>query len=164
VRIAVIDSSCLINFAHLDLAFTLSAFFHLIYVPRYVHQEVNRKSRFRYKLKKLYRTRLYRRCRAADEVRVKWLTDQLDLGEAEALTQAKERKAAYFIGDEKDARRIGELMGIRPVGTARLLARLHLDGLADEPRRLVDKLRNDLDFRISGDVIEDAIARSRETI
>ena len=164
MRIAVIDSSCLINLTHLGLAITLSEFFHLIYVPRSVHQEVNRKSRFRYKLKKLYRTRLYQRCQAADDVRVKWLTDQLDPGEAEALIQAKERKAAYFIGDEKRAREIGEFMGVQPVGTARLLARLHLDGLAGEPRRLVGKLRKDLDCRIAEDVIEEAIARARETI
>jgi predicted nucleic acid-binding protein len=164
VRIAVIDSSCLINLTHLGLAIKLSEFFHLIYVPRSVHQEVNRKSRFRYQLNKLYRTRLYRRCRAADEVRVKWLTNQLDPGEAEALTQAKERKAAYFIGDDKRAREIGELMAIRPVGTVRLLARLHLDGFADEPRRLVDKLRKGLGCRIAKEVIDQAIARSREAI
>ena len=164
MRIAVIDSSCLINLTHLGLAVAVSQFFHLIYVPRSVHQEVNRKSRFRYKLKKLYRTRVYKRCQVADEVRVKWLADQLDPGEAEALIQAKERKAAYFLGDERRAREVGELMGIQPVGTARLLARLHLDGLAGEPRLLVNKLRKDLGCRIAEEVIDEAITRSRETI
>jgi hypothetical protein len=49
-RIAVVDSSPLINLVHLELADTLHLYFDTIYVPRMVHGEVNRKSRFRYRL------------------------------------------------------------------------------------------------------------------
>ena len=67
MRIAVIDSSCLINLSHLGLAAKLSQYFQVVYVPLVVQGEVNRKSRFRYKLRKLYQTGFYQPCRTADK-------------------------------------------------------------------------------------------------
>jgi len=164
VRIAVIDSSCLINLAHLSLATRLSLFFQEIYVPSSVQKEVGRKSRFRYRLKRLYRSGLFRKCAAADKVRIDLLLNELDQGEAEALAQAQEKMAGFFIGDEKRARQISENMGVKAVGTARLLARLHLEGYAGEPRELVEKLRKDLNCYLSNEVVEEAVARASETI
>ena len=46
MRIAVIDSSSLINLAYLDLASKLGLYFNRVYVPRSVQAEVNRKHRF----------------------------------------------------------------------------------------------------------------------
>lgn len=158
MRVALIDSSPLINLSHLGLARELLAIFDLIYVPRAVHREVNRKSRFRFRLKKLYETGRYARCVAADKTNVRLLLDQLHEGESEALVQAKEKGAEFFIGDEKRAREIGMLRGLKPVGTVGLLARLHLEGRAEEPRALVRKLRCDLDFRVTETVIREAIA------
>ncbi len=98
------------------------------------------------------------------QVSVKLLMHELDPGESEALIQAQERRAAYFIGDERRARQIGKNMGIKSVGTVGLLARLHLEGLADETRGLVRKLRKDLKCRIADELVEEAIARASESI
>src|SRR5207245_1060482 len=128
LRTAVIDSSPLINLAHLNLALDLSMFFDRVYVPRAVQREVNVKGRFRYRLKKLYATGFLERCATADETNVQLLRAELDAGESEALIQAQERQAHVFIGDDRRAREIAERMGRKSVGTARLLARLNLEG------------------------------------
>ncbi|MBZ5562546.1 MAG: hypothetical protein LAP13_08995 [Acidobacteriia bacterium] len=164
MRIAVVDSSSLISLTHLGLSAELSLFFDVVFVPRAVQQEVNKIGRFRYRLKKLYRTRIFARCTAADKTNVSLLSAELDKGEAEALIQAEEKAAMFFIGDEKRAREIGEKKGFKSVGTVRLLARLHLEGRADEPRALVHKLRHDLRFRVSERVVEEAIAMAPEPI
>jgi predicted nucleic acid-binding protein len=164
VRIAVIDSSPLIFLSHLSLARELLAIFDIVYVPRAVHREVNKKSRFRPRLNRLYQTARFQRCMAADVTDVRLFLDQLHEGEAEALAQAMEKAAQFFIGDEKRAREIGKNKGLKPVGTVRLLARLHLEGRAEEPGALVRKLGLNLGFRVSDALVNEAIALAPEPI
>jgi len=164
VRIAVIDSSPLINLTHLELARHMALFFDRVYVPRAVQREVNRKRRFRYRLNKLYRTGLFTRCAAADLTNVRLLRTELDEGEAEALIQAQEKAALVFIADEKRAREIAEAMGLKPVGTLRILARLNLEDQAPALGTLVRKLQQDLGFQASKEVVGQAIAIATEPI
>jgi len=164
LRIAVIDSTPLISLAHLALANKLSLYFDVIYVPSMVQSEVNRKHRFRYHLRKLYKTGFFVRCASVDRSSVELLRVELGEGEAEALIQAQEKKAVYFIGDEKRAREIGAGMGLRPVGTVQILARLHREDQAEETAGLVRKLRRDIAFRVTDEIVKLAIARAVEPI
>jgi len=135
-----------------------------VYVPRSVQRELNRKGRFRYRLNRLYQTGFFARCWAADATNVLLLRNELDEGESEAIIQGQEKQARFFIGDDKRAREIAERMGRQPVGTLRLLARLHLEGRAPEVWSSVQKLREDLDFRVSDSVDQHAIDLSAEPI
>jgi predicted nucleic acid-binding protein len=164
LRIAVVDTSPLINLTHLNLAPNLTLFFDRVYVPRAVQEELNKKGRFRYRLNKLYRSGFFVKCMAADAFNVRLLRDQLDRGEAEALIQAQEKQALFFIGDERRARAIATNMGRRAVGTLRLLARLNLEGRAPELPGLVRILRRDLDFRASDEIVQQAIDLAVEPI
>lgn len=164
MRIAVVDSTPLISLVHLDLALELSFFFHTVYVPRAVQKEVNREGRFRYRLARLYETGIFLRCSAANETNVSLLGAELDPGEAEALIQAQEKGAAYFIGDDKRARENASNMGHKVVGTVGILARLNLEGRAPDVNTLVRKLRRDLRFRVSDEVLKQAIAKADEPI
>lgn len=163
-RIAVIDSTSLISLTHLELAASLTLFFDIVYVPSAVQREVNTKHRFRYRLRKLYRTGAFQRCATADPTRIELLRIELDEGEAEALVQAQEKNAAYFIGDDKRAREIGEGQGLTAVGTVRLLARLSLEPGGEDASKLVKKLRKELKFRVSEAVVEEAISMASEPI
>ena len=164
MRIAVVDASPLIALTHLNLARELDLFFDRVYVPRAVQEELNKKGRFRYRLNKLYGTGFFTRCMAADAFNVRLLRDELDKGEAEALIQAQEKQALFFIGDERRARVIASNMGRTAVGTLRLLARLNLEGRAPEVPGLVRILRRDPDFRISDEVVRQAIDLAAEPI
>jgi predicted nucleic acid-binding protein len=164
LRTAVVDTSPLINLTHLDLARHLALFFDRVYVPRAVQEELNRKGRFRYRLNRLYNTGFFTRCRTADAINVQLLQAELHKGEAEALIQAQEREATYFIGDERRARMIAAKMGRTAIGTLRLLARLNLEGRAPALPGLVRKLREDLDFRASDELVQQAIDLAAEPI
>lgn len=160
----MVDTSPLVNLTHLNLAHDLALFFDKVYVPRAVQEELNRKGRFRYRLKKLYNTGFFTRCVAADTFNVRLLQAELHKGEAEALIQAQEKQALYFIGDDRRARTIAARMGRTAVGTLRLLARLNLEGRAPEVLELVHKLRQDLDFRASDEIVQQAIDAAAEPI
>lgn len=164
MRIAVVDTSPLINLTHLDLARDLALFFDRVYVPRAVQEELNKKGRFRNRLSKLYGGGFFMRCMTVDTFNVQLLQAELDRGEAEALIQAQEKQALYFIGDERRARNIAARMGRRAVGTLRLLARLHLEGRAPELPGLVRLLRRDLDFRASEEIVQQAVDLAAEPI
>lgn len=133
-------------------------------MPRAVQRELNRKGRFRYRLKKLYGTGIFERCATADATNVELLRAELDAGESEALIQAQEKEAHAFIGDDKKARVIAERMGRKSVGTVRLLARLKLEGRVGSVEESVAVLRKDLEFRVTDDVIRKAIETAVEPI
>ncbi len=164
MRVAVIDASALISLAHLGLAGELTLFFDRVYVPRAVQEELNKKGRFRYRLNKLYGAGFFARCRTADIFNVRLLQAELDRGESEALIQAQEKQAAYFVGDERRARAIAERMGRKPVGTLRLLARLGLEGRAPDLPDLVRILRRDLEFRVSDEIVQQAMDLAADPI
>jgi uncharacterized protein len=164
VKRAVIDSSPLINLSHLNLAEALSLYFNIVLVPKAVQIEVNRKQRFRYRLNKLYRTGIFVGCRSADRWNVELLRPLVDEGEAEGLIQAQEMHTAAFIGDEARARQLAENMGLTPVGTVRILARLHLEGHVKDVWPLIAKLRKDLAFRVNDEIVQEAISRAIDPI
>jgi predicted nucleic acid-binding protein len=164
LRIAVVDASPLINLVHLNLAGELTLFFDRVYVPRAVQRELNRKGRFRYRLNKLYAIGFFVRCKTADPFNVHLLRAELDAGEAEALIQAQEQRALFFIGDERRARQIAGQMGRKAVGRLRLLARLNLEGRAPNLPGLVRVLRRDLNFRASDEIVMRAMDLAAEPI
>lgn len=92
------------------------------------------------------------------------MEEYLGPGEAEALTQGQERGIRFFIGDERRARNYAMNMGICPIGTARLLARLNIEGYAENPRILIKRLRLELNCRIADDVVEAAIKEAPKPI
>ena len=168
MRFAVVDASPLINLAHLDLARELALFFDRVYVPRAVQEEVNKKGRFRCRLKKLYSTGYFTRCVAADTFQVQLLQAELHKGEAEALIQAQEKNALYFIGDARRARAIAVRMGRTSVGTLRILARLSLEKRAPELPNLrtpivaawqVANLTNADHMGTPGNLVDDSVGK-----
>lgn len=125
---------------------------------------MNSKSRFRYRLNKLYKTGFFVRCKAADRANVELRPRDIHEGEAEGLTQAQENDARFFLVDEKRAREFAELLNLTPIGTVGLLARLHLQGYSDGPRALVRKLRRDLGYHLAEALVEEAIAKAKQPI
>ncbi len=164
MRHTVIDSSSLRAIAHLKLATKLSLFFDVVHVPRQVQTEVNKKQKFRHQLNKLYGTGLFQRCSVGNRTNVRLLMPELDEGEAESITQAQEIRADRVILDEKKARSVASNMSIQPVGVARILFRLQRDGQIEDARKLINRLKRELKFRISEDVIKEASLKAGEPI
>lgn len=166
MRAAVIDSSSLIGLTLLGLGMKLALFFDVVYVPSSVHREVCKKHQFRFRLRKLYSTGIFQKCRSADTVRMDLLKVETDLGkgEIEALVQAQERYVRVFIGDEKRARAISENQGMKAVGVIRILARLDLDEQSANLWPCVRRLRKELGFRVTDEIVATAILSAAEPI
>jgi predicted nucleic acid-binding protein len=86
------------------------------------------------------------------------------LGEAEAIIQAQEQGAEFFIGDEKRAREVAKNMKQKTVGTLGILARLYRDGQISDLDLMVEKLRRDLRYRVSNELVLEAVSKASEPI
>jgi len=89
---------------------------------------------------------------------------EIEEGEAESIIQAQEKGADRVILDEKKARGVASNMSIQPVGVARLLFRLQRDGQIEDARKLINRLKVELKFRISEEVIKEASLRAEDPI
>ena len=165
---AIIDSTALINLEYLDLTLKLSQFFSVILVPTLVEEEVNRRHRFRYRMKTFYESGVFKKCKTSNAWNRQLLQyeEGIDEGEADAITQAQEQEIPVFIGDDKAARESAEKMGKKSVGTAGILARLYLQGISTaHPKEQIRKLRRSkLKYRITDEVIEEAMRRASEPL
>lgn len=92
------------------------------------------------------------------------LLPEIGAGEAEAIAQAQENGARYLVSDDEEARRIARNMGFLPLGTVRLLARLHLEGHCEPMPALVRRLRKEIRFRVTDEVVARALREATKPI
>jgi len=86
----------------------------------------------------------------------------LDLGEAEALALALELQADGVLVDEKLGRRIAKRNGIATVGTLGVLLRAKAEGHVPAVRPLLERLIQEISFRVSPRVQADVLQRAGE--
>lgn len=84
--------------------------------------------------------------------KVKELLEEIDIGESEAITLAKELHADYILIDEMDGRKIARREGLQIIGTAGIL-------LLAKKKRLLPAVKPELDklFNIGGFWLEPKI-------
>jgi len=167
---AVIDASVLVFLLHLDLLPNLVIRYDVIYVPRYVLDEVARKGRARYRLRSvLKKYSFFEKCSVSDDISVRLLSDRalnpdarIDRGEAEAIVQARERKVGEVLIDEKKGRLIAERHSLSAHGLLGILKEFKRNGLIDEVRPLIAKLKRDLAYRIDERLLKKELAEIGE--
>jgi predicted nucleic acid-binding protein len=82
------------------------------------------------------------------------LLDPLDLGEAETITLASEKKADQIVLDDKAAKRRAKAMNLNVVGTLRILRIMYYAKVIDK-REIIEALKRlpETGFRISETVV-----------
>lgn len=85
----------------------------------------------------------------ADAQAVAVLRERIGLGEAEALVLAIETQADVLLIDESRGRSIAKGKGVRVLGVLGLLVQAKRAGLVPEVGPLVERLEQELSFRIS---------------
>ena len=97
-----------------------------------------------------------------DRSLVALLSEDLDLGEAEAIALAQELGAHLVLIDEYRARRSAKLMGLRFTGLVGILIEGARKGLIADLGGTLRDLRERAGFRLTEDVVREALRLARQ--
>lgn len=155
---AVLDSSAIIALSQLRYWKYLNQILDEILVPHAVFEEICVKGRGLpgdAELRRLLNEGLVTVRKIRNRVLVDALLDPLALGEAEVLALAIEENADYVVIDDKMARVRARNMGLKVIGTLRILRMIFDANLIDKNEfiRALETLKN-IGFRISDKIIE----------
>ena len=144
----VADSTCLIALERIDQIEILPALFESVLIPPAVAQE------FGTSLPWLKVERL------SDQVLVVVLKMMIDDGEAEAITLSQEQKCRIIL-DDRQARRVGQDMGLRVIGTVGILILAKQRGILSTIKPVLQNL-DDTGFYISEALKDEALHIAEE--
>ena len=161
--IAVADASVLIALSSLGrIELLRERFPEGLVVPPAVWREVVEEGQGRAGAETVRTADWIRLEQAADRDYIGLLSSTLDQGEAEAIALAHERHADCVLLDEKAARLAAKQLGLRVLGAVGVLIWARRSGrllnLSEELRRL----REDVGFRLSDSVVQQALRHAGE--
>ena len=174
----VIDASCLICLLHLnhslpqpDFLQALALRYQAVYVPRYVLEEVRRKGRIRHRMHELIqRHPILKICDVNNQYDAQLLYDRhlnpkarIQRGEAEVITQARERGISEVLMDDRKGRKMAERHTLIPKGTARLLIEFERNGVVQEADPLIRLLRGAGKLRLKDDELNKLLDEAVES-
>jgi predicted nucleic acid-binding protein len=84
-----------------------------------------------------------------DTAKVAQLLEELDPGESEAIALAVEIRADYLLMDEWGGREVAAGLGLTRIGLLGVLLQAKKEGMIPAIKYLVDRLRREINFRVS---------------
>lgn len=161
MAIVVSDSSPLYALSHLQYLELLPRFFDEVLIPPAVARELaNPPSLLR--AVEVAQVPFLRVRAPVDLQRVALFRRTLDSGESEALALAEEVQADAILIDEFDGRAMATQIGVEPVGALGVLLRGKEVGAVGLIAPLMDRLQNEIQFRISPQLREHVLRLARE--
>lgn len=160
--IIVADTSVLLNLAFLELDDLLADLFHEVWVPSAVAAEFERMSASSGRFGGL---KMPSACHIRQVLNIPaafTTNSKLDAGEIEALTLALQEQADAILLDEFNAREIASQLSITAIGTLGLLLIAKQHGLITEIAPLLRRLIVEGHFRLSGDLVREALRKAGE--
>jgi uncharacterized protein len=159
--IVVSDTSTLIALAWLDRLGLIFDLFGSIHIPVAVEVELSRNLKL-VGISEFKATAWVIVTPVGDELAVKLLQDQLDIGESEAIVLAHELGASLLLMDERRGRRRAQQSNLSVLGTLGILLRGHQLGLVHRVQPLLDHLRQ-LPFYMSESLYAEILHRAGES-
>lgn len=144
----VCDSSCLIALERIGHLHLLPALFDPVQAPPAVHHEFGASPEW-------LRVEV-----PLDRALVTALGMMMDSGEAEAVALASERSWPVIL-DDRQARAVGQRLGLQIIGTMAVLVRAKRQGLIEAVGPLLDKLA-EKDFRVREGLKREALRLAGE--
>jgi len=147
----VVDSSCLIGLAQINLFKLLKELFSEVYIPDAVYNEVVIKGKGEIgseDTESAVKNGWILKRTINDEVAVNALTTILGKGEAEAIILYKELELDCALIDERTARSMADLMNINTMGVLGIIDSAIKKGFSVDKKKVIDRLK-DSGFRIS---------------
>ena len=139
----IADSSSLIGLAQIGQFELLNELFAEIYIPESVYDEVVIEGKGEpgaEETEKAVHNGWMMKRAAADSFAVQALSSTLGEGESEVIILYNELKLDYAIIDERTARNMAELMGVRIIGVIGILDLAIASGVNLDKKALVDRL------------------------
>ncbi|NIM18088.1 MAG: DUF3368 domain-containing protein [Candidatus Aminicenantes bacterium] len=135
----VSNSTPLIALSKIDKLNIIKEFFDSIIIPDAVFIEVATDKKEREGKEEVLKAKWVQTQKVSNNLAVDILLVNLDVGEAEAITLAKEIKADLLLIDDKDGRKAAKSLGIPVTGTVGLLLRYYR-GKKDDFKLALDEL------------------------
>ncbi|NOZ59870.1 MAG: DUF3368 domain-containing protein [Euryarchaeota archaeon] len=148
---AVADSSVLISLSQIGLLNLLREMFSGVTIPEAVYYEVVERGQGRRGAREVEKAEWIKVEKVQNVQMVKALAENLDVGEAEAITLALEHGADFVLLDEKDARKRAKKLGLRVLGTIGVLVWGKKSGRVEHLKPLLESLIRQ-NFRISNEM------------
>ncbi len=152
--------SGLYRIGHLHL---LQLLYQKVILPNAVYQELLRLQSFGYDLKEILASDWIEVKSPAHTVDVVDLRKELDEGEAEAIVLAKELHADLLLMDEAKGRMIARREGMHIIGLIGVLAEAKAEGHIPLLKPLLDRLIDDINFRVSPALYQMALTGAGES-
>jgi len=105
-----------------------------------------------------------KKAQVANRALVQVLSQELDAGEAESIALALEVQAEVLLMDERLGRETAHHLGLRYIGLIGILLEAKHRGLVDRIEPLLEALRTQAGFRISGELYERVLENEGETV
>jgi len=157
--IIIADSSPLISLAIIDMLELLEYYFDKVYVPFAVYKEV---SVFEKPFSEKLKHYLEQKVLTVENIHmVSVINERIDLGEAEAITLAFEKKADLIILDDSKARKTAKRNGLTVIGTLGLLLEAKKEGKIENLKQYIQIL-SDNDIRLSEQLKMDILIEAGE--
>jgi predicted nucleic acid-binding protein len=144
--IVVSDTSAISNLIVIDKLEILESVFKKILIPEKVYEEILGLKSFGFDLIKFESSEFIFKCEVTEKNLVNSLSSRLDLGEAEAITLAKEIHADYLLIDEILGRRIAKEMGIITIGLIGVLIKAKEMKVIKNVKEVLDLLKTGANF------------------
>jgi predicted nucleic acid-binding protein len=135
----VSNSTPLIALSKINRLIIIEELLGSIIIPDAVFNEVTSDKKGRAGRNEVLNAKWIKTKKVSNDMVVDFLSVNLDLGEAEAITLAKEIKADLILLDEKSGRKIAKSVGIPVIGTVGLLLRYYR-GKKDDFKLALDEL------------------------
>lgn len=157
--IIISDLSPLISLSCIDMLELLEDYFDEVYVPDAVYKEVSAYDRpFSKKLKEYLQNKVL--C-VENQIMVSVLCEKIDLGEAQAIALAFEKRADFILLDDLKARKTAKRNRLNVIGTLALLLDAKKEGKIANLKDLFQIFLNN-DIRLSERPIRDILSEAGE--
>lgn len=157
--------------SHPDFLQALTLRYQAVYVPQYILEEVRRKARIRHQIAELIRLHpILEICDVNNQYDAQLLYDRhlnpkarIHRGEAEVITQARERRITEVLMDDRKGRQMAERHTLIAKGTAKLLIEFERMGVVEEAEPLIQLLLNAGKLRLKEDILRKLLDETKES-
>jgi len=161
----IADSSVVLNLAIIGKLDLLKTFFGKVLIPGSVYKEtvINGKGKpGADEIEQAVKNKWIEIVEVGESALTKLLEKDLDKGESACIAYAIDQKCEWILLDEQDAREVADLYGLKKTGIIGLLMRARLEGKIENLKELLDRLRDEADFRISEELFQMALKDTGE--